>query len=293
MDDNIYLDINPEEFLINFTTPERAELLSEAFAVLVSHGYDSITDEFVFITNQVGFLSNEAILDGFCELVSRVQKHALKEHGVYVKLGTPIQIITTILKSFHAIEDYEDPEQLLTSLQLSRELGDQEVFADVMEEVIGEDESDEVASWIASVSPAFINSLENYLNSKMESLRSRDLATEPHLDDETLKALKLKVDACGELSGLQMPDILSGGMPIMLPFAAYVGELAYRHRKEKDAKVIAADLLLAVDVSSDRTGDSLAMISSYATEFSDDVAVIADIVAKARAILGSLPIEPK
>ena len=292
-DDNIYLDVSPEEFLINFTTPERAEMLTKAFQTLVKMGYGSIIDELEFLKSQVDIISNDAILDGFCGLVVKVQSHALASHGIFTKRDTPLQIIDKLLTGILMLDDYEDPEQLLMSMQLRQEVGDADVFADMLDEVIGDDEGDEVAQWIASVSPGFLNALESYLTNRVAANRDMEIGASPRLDEATLNALKLKVDACGELTGMQMPEILSGAMPVGLPYAAYVGELAYRHRKENNTKVIAADLLLAVDVSSDRTGDPLAMISAYATEFSDDITVLADIAADARKILGSLPIDPK
>lgn len=292
-DDNIYLDISPEEFLCNFTTPERAQLLTHSFQTLVKMGYGSIIDEYEFLKSQEGIIPNNSILDGFCDLVTKVQSHALSSHGIFTKRDTPLQIVDNILNGILMLDDYEDPEQLLTSLQLRQEMGDADVFADMLEELIGEDDGDEAALYIASVSPGFLNGLETYLNNRVAATRDQEIDTSPKLDDATLNALKLKVEACGELTGMQMPEILSGAMPIGLPYAAYVGELAYRHRKEANTKVIAADLLLAVDVSADRTGDALAMIAAYATEFSDDVTVLANIAADARKILGSLPIEPK
>ena len=292
-DDNIYLDISPEEFLCNFTTPERAQLLTRAFQTLIKMGYGSIIDEYEFLKSQEGIIPNNSILDGFCDLVVKVQSHALSSHGIFTKRDTPLQIVDNILNAILLLDDYEDPEQLLTSLQLRQEMGDADVFADMLEELIGEDDGDEVALYIASVSPGFLNGLETYLNNRVAANRDQEIVTSPRLDEATLNALKLKVEACGELTGMQMPEILSGAMPVGLPYAAYVGELSYRHRKETNTKVIAADLLLAVDVSSDRTGDALAMIAAYATEFSDDVTVLADIAADARKILGSLPIEPK
>ena len=292
-DDNIYLDVSPEEFLINFTTTERAEMLTKAFQTLVKMGYGSIIDELEFLKSQVDIISNDAILDGFCGLVVKVQSHALASHGIFTKRDTPLQIIDKLLTGILMLDDYEDPEQLLVSMQLRQEVGDADVFADMLDEVIGDDEGDEVAQWIASVSPGFLNALESYLTNRVAANRDMEIGASPRLDEATLNALKLKVDACGELTGMQMLEILSGAMPVGLPYAAYVGELAYRHRKENNTKIIAADLLLAVDVSSDSTGDPLAMISAYATEFSDDITVLADIAADARKILGSLPIEPK
>lgn len=66
-DDNIYLDI--PRGICNFTTPERAQLLTHAFQTLVKMGYGSIIDEYEFLKSQEGIIPNNSILDGFCMIV--------------------------------------------------------------------------------------------------------------------------------------------------------------------------------------------------------------------------------
>jgi hypothetical protein len=61
-------------------------------------------------------------------------------------------------------------------------MGDADVFADMLEELIGEDDGDEAALYIASVSPGFLNGLETYLNNRVAAYRDQEIDTSPKLD---------------------------------------------------------------------------------------------------------------
>lgn len=291
--DDVEVRIDPEEFLCGFTTPERAAMLALAFKTLTAYGYEGVVDEYITITRESESAPPEYVLGAVDDLINNIQKDAFRTHGISIRPGVSPALKDEILRGILAMQDYDDAEQLSKSLQLRDEMDNIEVLVDLLEEVGVGENIDDYAWVIASVSDAFINAVQAMLNDRMAEQRDSTVSGDNYLDDKAVQKLKDIAESAGDLPTIQMPTILGGVMPIGLPFGAYVGELAYRHAKEKSARVIAADLIMAADVSNDREADLVSMIGKYTDAFTDDTLFMAEIASSARAILGGVGVEPK
>ena len=284
---------DPFQFLMLYTTPERAELLTSAYNTLLKLGYDAIVDETLTLVRESDNMTPDMVLSGFNSLVSYVQHDAVSKHGITLKPNTPIEIHDQLLQAIVLLADYDDVEQLMTSFEMSIMADPIDVFTDLLEEVLNEDLADEIALYIAGLSTAFLPAIKKYLLGILEDREDNDMHATMAITDDMLLKLRKQAEVADSSLNIQMPTLMGHIMPPNLEYRYYIAELVYRHHGERDMRTIAADMLMACTVCAEQPADPLKLISEYLIDFTDDINRQVEIMNRVKAILGELAIEPK
>ena len=277
-----------DEFLLNLTTVERTDELQKAISTILAIGYDGLANELDSIMRIADSKPLETTLDDVCALINNVQDGILKTHGITIYGDAPINIKDSLIDAIVLLPDYYDPEQLLSSFQLGITEDLMSVFEDLLEELLGEDKTEDILEYRIDVTPRFFTALKRILENSMAKLENPDTFDLPIIEQTWIDSIKALLEFKTQSTDLILPQRLGSVIPFKLPLSVYLAELALHYRETDLVKNLAIECLIAtkaagIDVS--QIYDSLTpYFSSFFTKELDQM----ELMTYIKAILGEL-----
>lgn len=258
---------NITDFLLTLTTSEYAALIVEGRDVIHGMGYDGINNEFDAIMRTRLNRTTEDILSDVNQLMHNVLDEILKAHGIRLEINTTIYIKINLLKAINQIVDYYDPEQLLSSFQLAVTEDPLDVFTDILEEIIGEEDSDEIMMSVKSVNKSLLKTIKTQLEELVEEMPSGESYDIKPVPDEFVVTLKNLMSFITDSEKMILPYKVANTVPLGLPIDFYFAELVTHYKESNETQLVAGECIVAALAALNPIEKVESVIASYLSYF--------------------------